>query len=333
MHGCGRLAIPMPKILVTGGAGYIGSITAFHLLRRGFEVLVADDLSRGHRHAVPANLLHVVRLQDTTALIDLLKGVDAVVHFAAYIAVGESTREPELYYANNVGGSLSLFEAMARANVKRIVFSSTAAVYGDPPHSPIPEDSPFAPVSPYGGSKAMVERVLAELDRYRGLRSVVLRYFNACGAEPEAKLGEEHAPETHLIPLLFRAAMTGEPVQIFGDDYPTSDGTCVRDYIHVADLASAHLAALDHLIAAGESRQFNVGTGAGNTVLEVLRAVEEISGRKVPYKIAPRRDGDSPSLVANSQELQEALGWKPVRSDLKQIVRDAWDFFVQKNHQ
>jgi UDP-glucose-4-epimerase GalE len=250
-----------------------------------------------------------------------------VVHFAAYIAVGESTREPELYYANNVGGSLSLFEAMARAGVNRIVFSSTAAVYGEPPVSPIPEDSPFAPVSPYGHSKAIVERVLADLDKHRGLRSVVLRYFNACGAEPEANLGERHEPETHLIPLLFRAAISGEPVQIFGDDYPTPDGTCIRDYIHVADLASAHLAALDHLLGGGESRQFNVGTGTGNTVMEVLRAVEEISGRKVPYKIAPRREGDSPSLVANSQKLKSQLNWTPQRSDLDRIVRDAWDFF------
>jgi UDP-glucose 4-epimerase len=233
-------------------------------MKRGFEVLVADDLSRGHRSAVPANLLHVVRLQDAAALTKLLENVDAVVHFAAYIAVGESTREPELYFANNVGGSLSLFEAMARAHVKRLVFSSTAAVYGEPPESPIPEDSPFAPVSPYGQSKAMV------------------------------------------------------------------DGTCLRDYIHVGDLASAHLAALDHLLAGGESAQFNVGTGEGRTVLEVLRAVEEVSGRKVPYKIAPRRDGDSPSLVANSQKLQQALGWKPLRSDLHQIVRDAWNFFIKE---
>ncbi|HVO99668.1 MAG TPA: UDP-glucose 4-epimerase GalE [Bryobacteraceae bacterium] len=321
----------MPKILVTGGAGYIGSITAWHLRKRGYEVLVADDLSRGHRHAVPPETLHHVRLQDTDAMARLLEGVDAVVHFAAYIAVGESTREPELYFANNVGGSLSLFEAMARDRVKKLVFSSTAAVYGEPRQTPIPEDSPFAPVSPYGASKAMVERVLVDLDRYRGLRSVVLRYFNACGAEPEAKLGELHEPETHLIPLLFRAAVIGEPVKIFGADYPTRDGTCVRDYIHVGDLASAHLAALDHLLAGGASNQFNVGTGAGHTVMEVLHAVEEVSGRKVPYQIAPRRDGDSPSLVANSQKLSEMLGWKPVRSDLKQIVRDAWDFFVQNN--
>jgi UDP-glucose 4-epimerase len=321
----------MSRILVTGGAGYIGSITTWHLLKRGFDVLVADDLSRGHRDAVPPNLLNVVRLEDTAAVAKLLEGVDAVVHFAAYIAVGESTRNPELYFANNVGGSLSLFEARARANVKRLVFSSTAAVYGEPPQSPIPEDSPFAPVSPYGESKAMVERVLGQLDKYRDVRSVVLRYFNACGAEPEAKLGERHDPETHLIPLLFRAAMSGEPVQLFGDDYPTPDGTCVRDYIHVGDLASAHIAALDHLLAGGASAQFNVGTGTGNTVLEVLRAVEEISGRKVPYKIAPRRDGDSPSLVANSQKLQQSLRWKPVRSDLNQIVRDAWGFFASES--
>jgi UDP-glucose 4-epimerase len=322
----------MPKILVTGGAGYIGSITAWHLRKRGFEVLVADDLSRGHRHSVLPEILNVVRLQDTAALTTLLEGVDAVVHFAAYIAVGESTREPELYFSNNVGGSLSLFEAMARANVKRIVFSSTAAVYGEPPQSPIPEDSPFAPVSPYGQSKAMVERVLAALDQYRGLRSVVLRYFNACGAEPEANLGEQHDPETHLIPLLFRAAISGQPIQIFGDDYPTADGTCVRDYIHVGDLASAHLAALDHLLARGKSQQFNVGTGTGNTVMEVLRAVEQISGRNVPYKIAPRREGDSPSLVANSQKLKSQLNWTPHRSDLNQIVRDAWAFFVHQQH-
>jgi UDP-glucose-4-epimerase GalE len=251
------------------------------------------------------------------------------MHFAAYIAVGESTHNPELYFANNVGGSLSLFEAMARAGVKRLVFSSTAAVYGEPPVSPIPEDSPFAPVSPYGQSKAIIERVLADLDRYRGLRSVVLRYFNACGAEPEANLGEEHSPETHLIPLLFQAAITGEPVQIFGDDYPTPDGTCIRDYIHVGDLAAAHLAALDHLLAGGASNQFNVGTGQGHTVLEVLRAVEEVSGRKVPHKIAPRREGDSPTLVANSQKLQQTLNWNPQRSDLNQIVTDAWNFFVR----
>src|SRR6266478_3489600 len=256
----------MPKILVTGGAGYIGSVTTHYLLRRGFDVVVIDDLSRGHRGNVAAERLHVLRLQDTDGVTRLLAGVDAVVHFAAYIAVGESTRDPELYFSNNVGGTVSLLEAMARAGVHRLVFSSTAAVYGDPEKLPIPEDARIAPVNPYGQSKAIVEKILTELDHYRGLRSVALRYFNACGAEPDAGLGEAHEPETHLIPLLLRAAVTGEPIQIFGNDYPTADGTCLRDYIHVSDLADAHLAALDHLMSGGASDQFNVGTGAGHTV-------------------------------------------------------------------
>ncbi len=316
----------MPKILVTGGAGYIGSITTHHLLQRGYDVGVVDDLSRGHRHNVPADRLHVLRLQDTSAVARLLEGVDAVMHFAAYIAVGESTREPELYFANNLGGTLSLLDAMAKAQVRRLVFSSTAAVYGNPQKMPIPEDAPFAPVSPYGESKAMVEKILGELERYRGLRSVALRYFNACGAEPEVPLGEQHEPETHLIPLLLRAAATGEPVQIFGNDYPTADGTCLRDYIHVSDLADAHLAALDHLMSGGASDQFNVGTGAGHTVMEVLRAVEAITGKTVPFNIAHRREGDPAELVADSSKLRRALGWTPLRSDLHQIVKDAWSF-------
>jgi UDP-glucose 4-epimerase len=320
----------MPKILVTGGAGYIGSITTHHLLRRGFEVVVIDDLSRGHRENAAPERLHVLRLQDTDAVVKLLAGVDAVIHFAAYIAVGESTREPELYFSNNVGGSLSLFEAMARAGVRKLVFSSTAAVYGDPEKLPIPEDARIAPVSPYGESKAMVEKILGELDRYRGLRSVSLRYFNACGAEPDAGLGEAHHPETHLIPLLFRAAATGEPIQIFGDDYPTPDGTCIRDYIHVSDLAAAHVAALDHLIAGGGSDAFNAGTGHGYTVMEVLRAVEEITGKRVPYKIAPRREGDATELVADSSKLRGVMGWAPQRSDLHEIVRDAWAYYQLK---
>ncbi|HUA83858.1 MAG TPA: UDP-glucose 4-epimerase GalE [Bryobacteraceae bacterium] len=317
----------MPKILVTGGAGYIGSVTSYLLRQRGFDVLVADDLSRGHRHNVPPELLRVVHLQETSALAPLLEGVDAVVHFAAFIAVGESAREPELYFSNNVGGTLSLLAAMARAGVRRLVFSSTAAVYGNPQKNPIPEDAPFAPVSPYGESKVIVERMLRQLDEFRGLRSVSLRYFNACGALPEAGLGEQHEPETHLIPLLLRALDSGQPMQIFGDDYPTPDGTCIRDYIHVADLAEAHAAALDHLLRGGASDAFNVGTGRGHTVREVLRAVEQATGRKVPYAIAPRRAGDPAELVADSAKLRAALGWKPLRSDLRQIVGDAWAFF------
>ncbi len=324
----------MPKILVTGGAGYIGSVTTHYLLKRGFEVIVVDDLSRGHRENIalsgvaPANF-HQMRLQQTGALTPLLSGVDAVVHFAAYIAVGESTREPALYYSNNVGGTLSLLEAMARQNVKRLVFSSTAAVYGDPVKVPIPEDARIGPVSPYGDSKAMVEKVLAALDRYRGLKNVTLRYFNACGAEPEANLGEAHDPETHLIPLLFKAAVTGEPIMIFGNDYPTSDGTCVRDYIHIGDLAAAHVAALDHLMGGGDSHAFNVGTGVGFTVMEVLKAVEKVTGKIVPYRIADRRDGDAAELVADSSQLRSKLKWEPKRSGLEEIVGDAWRYFEE----
>jgi UDP-glucose-4-epimerase GalE len=321
----------MPRILVTGGAGYIGSITTRHLLDRGYEVVVVDDLSRGHRNAVPPELLRVARIQDAEELTRHLSGVDAVIHFAAYIAVGESTHEPELYFSNNVGGSLALFAAMARAKVRRLVFSSTAAVYGNPQKVPIPEDEPFAPVSPYGESKTTVERILHQLDLFRGLRSVALRYFNACGAEPAAGLGEEHEPETHLIPLLFRAIKTGEPVQIFGTDYPTPDGTCVRDYIHVSDLAQAHIAALEHLMKGGASGAFNVGTGSGQTVLEVLRAVEEVTGHKVPFTIAARRDGDAAELVADSSRLRKELGWQPARSDLHAIVEDAWAFYQRRN--
>ena len=320
----------MPKILVTGGAGYIGSITTHHLLSSGFEVAVVDDLSRGHRGNVAPERLHVMRLQDTDGVARLLDGVDAVVHFAAHSAVGESMREPELYFSNNVGGTVSLLEAMARAGVRRLVFSSTAAVYGDPEKVPIPEDARLAPVNPYGESKAIVEKILTDLDHYRGLRSVALRYFNACGAEPDAGLGEDHSPETHLIPLLFKAVATGKPIQIFGNDYATSDGTCIRDYIHVSDLATAHLAALDHLMAGGASGAFNVGTGKGLTVMEVLRAVEKVTGKPVPYKVAPRREGDPTELVADSTKLQTTLGWQPQRSGIEDIVRDAWAYYQLK---
>jgi UDP-glucose-4-epimerase GalE len=231
-----------------------------------------------------------------------------------------------MYFVNNVGGSLSLFEAMVRCDVKRLVFSSSAAAYGIPERVPITEDQPYAPINPYGESKVMVEKILEWLDRYREFRSIRLRYFNACGAEPEAGLGERHDPETHLIPLLLRAIQTGKPVTLFGNDYPTPDGTCIRDYIHVSDLAEAHVLAVEHLLRDGASEAFNVGTGSGHSVLEVLTAVERVTGRMVPHTIGPRREGDPPSLVADSQKLQRALGWSPKRADLDRIVADAWQF-------
>ncbi len=318
----------MSRILVTGGAGYIGSHTAHVLMEHGFDVVVADDLSRGHRHNVAPERLHVVSMQDTAALTELMTTgrVEAVIHFAAYIAVGESTKEPELYFNNNLSGSLSLLTAMQRAGVKRLVFSSTAAVYGNPTSVPISEDAPYAPVSPYGESKEMVEKVLRWLSELRGLKSVCLRYFNACGADPAAGLGEEHDPETHLIPLLLRAIRTGTPVTIFGDDYDTPDGTCIRDYIHVRDLAEAHVLALESLLSGGESNVFNAGTGSGYSVMEVLRTVEKIVGKRVPYTVGPRREGDPPVLVANPERLQQGLGWSPRSSSLETIVRSAWEF-------
>ena len=318
----------MPKILVTGGAGYIGSHTVHLLGKRGYEAIVVDDLSRGYEHNVDKDRFQRLALGDTEGLYRLMTAekFDAVIHFAAYIAVGESTKEPELYFANNVGGSISLLTAMQRAGIGRIVFSSTAAVYGEPSQVPIPEDLPYAPVNPYGSTKVMIEQVLDWLDRYRGTRSICLRYFNACGAEPGSGIGEEHDPETHLIPLMLRAVQTGKPFTVFGDDYPTPDGTCIRDYIHVSDLAEAHVLAVDHLLKGGASAKFNVGTGQGRSVREVLEAVESVTGKKVPHTIGPRRAGDPPSLVADSTRLQKALGWKPHYTNIRDIVRTAWDF-------
>jgi UDP-glucose-4-epimerase GalE len=318
----------MPKVLVTGGAGYIGSVTAHLLKRRGYSVVVVDDLSRGYEHNVQGLQFHKLPLLETAALADLLSDerVDAVIHFAAHSMVGESIQKPELYFLNNDGGSASLFSAMIQANVKRLVFSSTAAVYGTPAEVPIPEDLPFDPVNPYGESKVLVEKMLKWMDRGPGLRSIALRYFNACGADPESGLGEEHEPETHLIPLLMRAVVSQKAMTIFGDDYATPDGTCIRDYIHVADLAEAHLVAIEKLLAGGASDAFNVGTGAGQSVLEVMRAVEQVTGRKVPHEMGPRREGDPAVLVANSDKLRRTLGWKPKFTEIKDIVATAWQF-------
>jgi UDP-glucose-4-epimerase GalE len=318
----------MAKVLVTGGAGYIGSNVAHVLLARGMDVVVVDDLSRGYVHNVDPRRLHVRPLADTDFLVHLMTSerFDAVIHFAAYAYVGESVAKPELYFRNNVGGTISLLEAMSRTDLKRLVFSSTCAVYGEPAVIPISEVSPFSPLSPYGESKAIVEKMLQWFDQCRGFRSISLRYFNACGANPESALGEEHDPETHLIPLLLRAATTGNPITIFGDDYSTPDGTCIRDYIHVVDLGEAHIMALNALLGGGASDVFNVGTGVGYSVREVLQSVEEVVGRKVPYTIGPRRPGDAPVLVANSAKIQNVLGWKPKYTNIRDIVSTAWEF-------
>jgi UDP-glucose-4-epimerase GalE len=317
-----------PNILVTGGAGYIGSHTVHLLVRQGYGVTVVDNLSRGHRHNVDPERLRVVDIADTEALGRVFqeRAHAAVIHFAAYISVGESMRVPELYFANNVAGSLSLLTAMIRAGVKHLVFSSTAAVYGMPVLVPIPEDSPYAPVNPYGESKVMVEKLLRWFDEIHGLRGICLRYFNASGADVESGLGEEHDPETHLIPLLFRAIQTGEAATIFGNDYPTPDGTCIRDYIHVNDLAQAHLLALESLLAGGSSGAFNVGTGSGYSVREVVDTVGEVVGKKVPYVFGPRREGDPAELVADSTKLRRDLHWTPRESALHDIVASAWQF-------
>ena len=316
------------RILVTGGAGYIGAHTVRLLLEQGHDVTVVDNLSKGYRHNVPDGRLHVLDLADTAALAQLMreKRPQAVIHFAAFIAVGESMREPERYFANNVGGSLSLLTAMVEAGVKHIVFSSTAAVYGNPHANPILETFPIQPVSPYGESKVMVETLLGWFDRIHHLTSVSLRYFNASGADPAGRLGEEHEPETHLLPLLLRAVITGSPITIFGGDYDTPDGTCIRDYIHVDDLAQAHILAVEYLLAGGATDQFNVGAGTGHTVMEMIRVVEEVTGKKVPHVIGPRREGDPPSLVAASDKLRTSLGWRPQYTDLRTIVEHAWGF-------
>ena len=316
------------RILVTGGAGYIGSHTVRLLLEQGYDVAVVDDLSKGHRHNVPADKLYELNISNGGALAELMRQrrFDAAIHFAAFAEVGESMREPARYFQNNVGGSLSLIAAMVEAGVKHIVFSSTAAVYGNPHATPIREDFPIQPVNPYGESKAMVETMLRWFDAIHHLTSVTLRYFNAAGADPEGRLGEEHDPESHLIPLVLRAVMTGQPVTVFGNDYDTPDGSCIRDYIHVNDLAQAHIRAVDYLLGGGATDQFNVGTGTGHTVMEMIRVVEEVTGKKVPYVTGPRREGDSLSLVAAAGKLRSKLGWHPQYTELRTIVEHAWKF-------
>lgn len=311
------------KYLVTGGAGYVGSVVAAHLLKAGHEVTVLDDLSTGFREAVPAGSVFIEgRIQDSAEWLD--SSYDAVLHFAASSQVGESVARPEKYWDNNVGGSMALLAAMRSAGVRKLVFSSTAATYGEPVSTPITESDPTAPTSPYGASKLAVDHMIGGECVAHGLAAVSLRYFNVAGAY--GSCGERHDPESHLIPLVLQVALgRRESISVFGEDYPTPDGTCVRDYIHVADLAEAHLRALE-AAAEGEHLICNLGNGNGFSVREVIETVRKVTGHPIPEVMAARRGGDPAVLVASAETAHERLGWTPSRADLAGIVADAWAF-------
>ena len=314
------------SILVTGGAGYVGSHACKALAAAGYRPVVFDNLSRGHRAAVKWGPFVQGDLHDSARLAATFAEhrIAAIMHFAAFAYVGESVADPENYYWNNVGGTIALLGAMREAGVKHIVFSSTCAVYGIPERLPIDEAAATAPLNPYGDTKLAIERALHWYAAAYGMRYTALRYFNAAGADPDGEIGEDHEPETHLIPLVLRAALgRAGPVQIFGGDYPTPDGTAIRDYIHVSDLADAHVGALARLAAGGDSVALNLGTGSGASVREVIAAVERVSGRKVPQHTVARRPGDPPQLVADAARAGAVLGWRPRRSDLDTIIRTA----------
>lgn len=316
------------EILVCGGAGYIGAHMCEMLADRGFSVVVLDNLSTGSRGAVRWGTLIEADLRDANALDQAFAAYRfaGVIHFAAKSLVGESVREPGTYYDNNVTGTLNLLRTVVRHGNPPLVFSSTAAVYGEPQRVPIDEDHPTNPVNPYGRSKLTVEGMLADFRRAHALRSASLRYFNAAGASASGLIGEAHEPETHLIPNTLRAALRGEPVTVFGQDYATPDGSCLRDYVHVTDLCEAHLAALDYLQHGGPNLTLNLGSGCGYTVFEVISAAEAVCGRPIARQLAARRDGDPASLVASVQRAQEMLAWKPRHSDLHTIVSSAWSW-------
>jgi UDP-glucose 4-epimerase len=315
------------RVLVVGGAGYIGSHMVKLLLDRGLSVTTLDNFVTGHRDAILGGEVIEGDIGDRPLLdrVFSVQRYDCVMHFASFIQVGESVAQPGKYFRNNVAGTLTLLEAMVEHRAPSFIFSSTAAIFGDPEYVPIDEDHPKRPVNPYGASKLMVEQMLADFDRAHGLRSVSLRYFNAAGAHPDGILGERHEPETHLIPLVLRAASgRGAKLKVFGTDYDTPDGTCIRDYVHIVDLCEAHLVAMEYLISGGPRQQFNLGNGDGFSVLEVIRMAEAVTGRTVPYEIAERRAGDAARLVADSRKAREILGWRPRYPDLRAIIQDAW---------
>ena len=315
------------RVLVVGGAGYIGSHMVKHLLRQGCDVVTYDNLSTGYRDAVLGGEFVLGDLADKAALEALFSthSFDGVMHFASFIQVGESVKEPTKYYENNVTNTLNLLNAMVKHEVKRFIFSSTAAVYGEPQYVPIDEAHPKQPINPYGKTKWMVEQILQDYDNAYGLRSIALRYFNAAGADPEGELGERHEPETHLIPLVLQAASGRRPhISVFGRDYDTPDGTCIRDYIHVADLCDAHWQALQKLLSGADSAAYNLGNGNGFSVQQVIDTAASVTSRPLPIVDAPRRAGDPARLVADSTAARQALNWQPAHDSLDAIIEDAW---------
>lgn len=315
------------SILVTGGAGYIGSHTVRLMENNGSKAIVYDNLVTGHQEAVKNSIFVKGDIFDSELLADTIRryNIDAVVHFAAYSLVGVSMVKPQEYYHNNVAGTLNLLDVMLANGVKRLVFSSTAAVYGEPETSPITEAMPKSPTNVYGRTKLIMENAMADYSRSYGLNYIALRYFNACGADNAGDIGEDHSPETHLIPLVLKACLgKTDGLKIFGDDYPTKDGTCVRDYIHVNDLAQAHILALNALADGHDSDVYNLGNGNGFSVKEVIQAAEEVTGLTAPKEMAPRRAGDPAVLVAGSNKIRQDLGWKPEYVDIKNIIATAW---------
>ena len=320
------------KILVTGGAGYIGSHTVGELQKQGFEVMVFDNLVYGHKEAVSCPLV-VGDLLNKSQMNEVFEKnkFDGVIHFAAYALAGESMEKPAKYFENNILGGLNLLEAMRNFGVKHIVFSSTCAIYGYPQKLPVEEEEEKKPVSVYGESKLAFEKILGWYDQIYGIKNVCLRYFNACGASLDGSLGEDHSPETHIIPVAMQVALgQKEKFTIFGDDYQTSDGTCIRDYIHVLDLAYAHIKALEYLFAGGNSNYFNVGTGKGYSNKEIIEKIKKVSGINFPVEIGPRRQGDPDAIYADNSKIKKILGWEPKYSDLETIIKTAWNW--HKNH-
>lgn len=323
------------KVLVTGGAGYIGSHFVRQLLKSGHDVIVLDNLSRGHKESVPSNaVLEIIDLKDFEKIKSVFEKhkIEAVVHFAAYAYVGESVENPELYYTNNVFGTMNLLKAVKEFGIKKFVFSSTCSLYGNPINVPIREDEPTKPINPYANGKLFVESLLKDFDTAYGLKFVALRYFNAAGADSSGEIGESHDPEPHLIPITLQVGLgKREKVLVFGKDYETPDGTCVRDYIHINDLADAHIKALEYLNAGNNSDIFNLGTGDGNSVLEIIKTAEKITGKEIKFEITERRPGDPAVLVADNKKAKNILGWE-AKYNLEQIISTAWNWHCNQKY-